>query len=173
MQVVSTILVALLLLTIIGIPYGIKKYVDWQLAQQEILFEDRSIRDALRGSTHTVRRHWWHTGAVAGTFWLLSQIPGPALGFALLFTTIPITTVNLIGSVVFALTIPYVGIGRTLLYLDLGARKETQRSVAPRCLESRPPPEPGPRQPSSFGDLPENGRSRTRTWDLFLIREAL
>jgi hypothetical protein len=110
---------------------------------------------------------------VAGTFWLLSQIPGPALGFALLFTTIPITTVNLIGSVVFALTIPYVGIGRTLLYLDLGARKETQRSVAPRCLESRPPPEPGPRQPSSFGDLPENGRSRTRTWDLFLIREAL
>jgi hypothetical protein len=125
-QVVSTILVALLLLTIIGIPYGIKKYVDWQLAQQEILFEDRSIRDALRGSTHTVRRHWWHTGAVAGTFWLLSQIPGPALGFALLFTTIPITTVNLIGSVVFALTIPYVGIGRTLLYLDLGARKETQ-----------------------------------------------
>ena len=63
---------------------------------------------------------------MAGTFWLLSQIPGPALGFALLFTTIPITTVNLIGSVVFALTIPYVGIGRTLLYLDLGARKETQ-----------------------------------------------
>ena len=39
-QLVATILVALLLITIIGIPYGIKKYVDWQLAQQEILFED-------------------------------------------------------------------------------------------------------------------------------------
>jgi hypothetical protein len=137
-QLVATILVALLLLTIIGIPYGIKKYVDWQLAQQEILFEDRSVRDALRGSTHTVRRHWWHTGAVAGTFWLLSQIPGPALGFALLFTTIPITTVNLIGSVVFALTIPYVGIGRTLLYLDLGARNETQAATRGAVLGVAP-----------------------------------
>ena len=98
----------------------------------------RSIGDALRGSTHRVRRHWWHTGAVAGTFWLLSQIPGPALGFALLFTTIPITTVNLIGSVVFALTIPYVGIGRTLLYLDLGARKETRAVTGPAVLRAAP-----------------------------------
>ena len=101
---------------------------------------------------------------MAGAFWLLGQIPGPALGFALLFTTIPITTVNLIGSVVFALTIPYVGIGRTLLYLDLGGRKETRAVTGPSVLPAAPPPE-------ARDDLPENGRSRTRTWDLFLSRE--
>ncbi len=122
-QVVANVLVILLFLTIIGIPYGIKKFVDWQFVQQEVLFEDRTIRDALRSSTQVVRHHWWHTGAVAFTFWLLSQIPGPALGFALLFSSLPIETVNLIGSVVFALLVPYVEIGRTLLYFDVRARE--------------------------------------------------
>ena len=122
-ELLATILVILIALTIIGIPYALKKFVDWQLAQQEILFEDRSIREALRGSTRVVRGHWWHTAAVAGTFWVLSQIPGPILGFALLFTTVPASTVNIFGSVIFALLLPYVGVGRTLLYLDLLARK--------------------------------------------------
>jgi hypothetical protein len=90
------------------------------------MFEDRSIREALRGSTRVVHGHWWHTGALAGTLWLLSQIPAPALTFALLFTTFPVQLVNLIGSVIFALLIPYVTVGRTLLYFDLIARREEQ-----------------------------------------------
>ena len=122
-ELLASILVVLLLLTIIGIPYAIKKFVDWQFAQQEILFEDRSIREALRGSTRVVHGHRWHTAAVAATLWVLSQIPGPVLGFALLLTTIPVSTVNLIGAIVFALLLPYVGVGRTLLYLDLIARE--------------------------------------------------
>jgi hypothetical protein len=73
-----------------------------------------------------VRGHWWHTAAVSATFWILSQIPGPLLGFALLFTTVPITNVNLLGSLVFALIVPYVAAGRALLYLDLAARKATE-----------------------------------------------
>ena len=32
---------------VIGIPYAIKKFVDWQFAQQEMLFEDPSMREAL------------------------------------------------------------------------------------------------------------------------------
>jgi hypothetical protein len=128
---VANILVILLLVTIIGIPYAIKKFVDWQFAQQEILFEDRSIRDALRGSTRVVKGHWWRTAAVAGTLWLLSQIPGPALGFALVFTTVPVGAVNLIGAVVFALLLPLIQIGRTLLYLDLRTREARETVPAP------------------------------------------
>jgi hypothetical protein len=123
---IATVLVVLLALTIIGIPFAIRKLVHWQFVQQEILFEDRSIREAFRGSTRVVRGHWWHTAAVSATFWILSQIPGPLLGFALLFTTVPITQVNLLGSLVFALIVPYVAAGRTLLYLDLAARKATE-----------------------------------------------
>jgi hypothetical protein len=137
-QVLATVVVTLLLITIIGIPYGIRKFVDWQFGQQEILFHDRSIREALRGSTQTVRGHWWHAAAVTITFWLLSEIPGPLLGFALLFTTLPIRSVDLFGSVVSTLLVPYVGIGRTLLYLDLGARRAAQPVPASTGLSPQP-----------------------------------
>jgi hypothetical protein len=129
-QLLVNLAVIALFFTIIGIPYGIKKFIDWQFVQQEVLFEDRSIREAMRGSTRVVRGHWWHTGAVAVTFWILSQVPGPALGFALLFTTVPVESVNLIGSLVFAVLIPFVEIGRTLLYFDVKAR-EAPQPVAP------------------------------------------
>jgi hypothetical protein len=129
-QIVILVLLVLIAITIIGIPYAIKKFVDWQFAQQEILYEDRSIREALRGSSRLVHGHWWHTAVVAGTLWVLSQIPGPALGFALLFTTLPVSTVNLFGSVVFAVLLPYIGIGRTLLYLDLAAREVSAAAPA-------------------------------------------
>src|SRR5205807_783496 len=126
----STILVALLMLTIIGIPYAIHKYVDWQLAQQEVLFENRSIRDALRGSSRLVQGHWWHTAVVAFAFWLLTQLP-PLIGFVLLFITVPTDTVDLLGSLIFTLLIPYEAVGRTLLYLDLSARKASEPVAAP------------------------------------------
>jgi hypothetical protein len=122
-QLLVNLTVIVLFLTVIGIPYGIKKFIDWQFVQQEVLFENRSIREAMRGSTRVVHGHWWHTGGIAATFWMLSQIPGPAVGFALLFTTIPVASVNLIGSLVFALVIPFVEIGRTLLYFDVKARE--------------------------------------------------
>ena len=35
-------------LTVIGIPIAIRKYVDWTFVQQEIIFNDRSIREAMR-----------------------------------------------------------------------------------------------------------------------------
>jgi hypothetical protein len=123
----SSILVVLLALTIIGIPYAIRKYVDWQLVQQEVLFEDKSIRDALRGSSRVVHGHWWHTSVVAFIFWLLIEIP-PLLGFALLFITVPAEAVDALGTVIFTLLIPYEAAGRTLLYLDLSARRAADAS---------------------------------------------
>ena len=129
-QLLAAVLVLLLLITIIGIPYGIRKFVDWQFGQQEILFRDRSIRQALRGSARTVHGHWWHTAAVAVTFWLFSEVPGPLLGFALLFTTLPIRSVDLFGSVISTLLVPVVGVGRTLLYFDLAARRAAQPAPA-------------------------------------------
>ena len=45
--------------------------------QQEVLFEDRSLREALRGSTRVVRGHWWHTAATVLVLVLLGWSPGP------------------------------------------------------------------------------------------------
>lgn len=73
-----------------------------------------------------VRGRWWHTVRVAGFLWLISVVVGPVLGFALIFTNFSLLLINLLGSLVFALLIPYVALGHTLLYFDLEARAETE-----------------------------------------------
>ena len=113
----------LLVITVIGIPYAIKKFVDWQFAQQEVVFEDRSLREALHGSRRVVRGHWWHAGVGVGVLFLLGFVAGPMLGFALVFTSLSPEAINLFGSLVYALVVPYVAVGLTLLYLDLRARQ--------------------------------------------------
>ncbi len=132
----TAILTGLMALTIIGIPFAIRKYVDWQLAQQEVLFEGRSVRAALRGSSQVVRGHWWHTAATILTFSVLTGLPH-FIGFALLFITVPTETVDFFGSVSFVLLLPYVAVGRTLLYLDLAARKAREAEAGARPAVSR------------------------------------
>jgi hypothetical protein len=144
-QLLVSILTLLLAATIIGIPIAIWKYIDWQFVQQEILFKDKSIRDAFRASTKVVRGHWWRTLRIAGFFWLLSVVAGPVLGFAMIFANLSLTWINIIGSLVFALLIPYVAIGRTLLYFDLQAREEgaTELKGHRWWTRTRPSPQPG------------------------------
>ena len=110
--------------TVVGIPIAVWKYVSWQFVQQEILFNDKPIREAFRSSSNVVRGHWWETVRVAGFLWLISVITGPILTFALIFTALPLIWINVLGTLVYALLIPYVAIGRTLLYFDLLVRRE-------------------------------------------------
>jgi hypothetical protein len=146
-QLAASALVTLFAFTVIGIPIAIWKYIEWQFVQQEILFEDKSIREAFRGSSQVVRGHWWRTLRTAGFFWLISIVTGPMLTFALIFTTLSLTWINILGSLVFALLVPYVAIGRTLLYFDLAVREEEETARAPKrrrwWLRQRPSPQPG------------------------------
>jgi hypothetical protein len=123
-QILASLLPLLIALTIIGIPFAIWKFVEWQFVQQEIIFKDKSLREAFRGSTRLVRGNWWRTVRIAGFLWLISVVIGPALGFALIFTPLSLVWANVLGSVVFALLVPYVAIGRTLLYWDLSVRRQ-------------------------------------------------
>ncbi len=87
-----------------------------------------------------VRGHWWRTVLVTGFLFVLGVVTGPVLGFFLIFANLSAVLVNLIGSVVFALLIPYIAIGRTLLYLDLGAREaEAEAPGAPKRRRIRLP----------------------------------
>jgi hypothetical protein len=138
-QLLVALLALALAVSVVGLPIAVWKYVEWQFVQQQVLFEDKGVRDALRGSTRLVRGHWFYTLRVAGFLWLISVVAGPALGLALVFTDVPLWTVNLLGSVVFALLIPYVAIARTLLYFDLQAIAEAApEQAAPAGAELRP-----------------------------------
>jgi hypothetical protein len=146
-QLAASLLVFALALTIVGIPFAIWAYVAWQFVQQEILFEDKPVREAFRGSTRLVRGHWWETVRVAGFLWLISVVTGPLLGFALIFTALPLVWINALGSLVFALLLPFVAVGRTLLYFDLAVREEQAAAESKRrrrwWSRLRPSPHPG------------------------------
>jgi hypothetical protein len=135
-QLLAILGLFLLAITVVGLPFAIWKYVSWLFVQQEVLFTDKSIREAFHGSSELVRGRWWHTVRVAAPFWLLSIAAGPILGFALIFTDLDLIWINLLGSLVFALFIPFVTAGRTLLYFDLQVREE-EEPARPRRRVSR------------------------------------
>jgi hypothetical protein len=132
-----------LVLTVIGIPFAVYKYVAWSFVKQEILFEDKSIREAFHGSADLVRGRWWHSVRVVAFLFVISVVTGPVLTFALIFTSLSLTSINLLGSLVFALLIPYVALGETLLYFDLGTRAAVEPAKPPRSWR--------PWKPRQFG----------------------
>jgi hypothetical protein len=140
-----TVVLFALFITIIGIPFAIWKFVEWQLVQQEIVFEDKSIRDAMRGSSRLVRHHWLRTLLIAGFLSVLNAAVGPVLGFFLIFANFSLVAVDLVSALVYALLVPYVAIARTLLYFDLAARRAEREATSPRrrWFRSRPSPQVG------------------------------
>jgi hypothetical protein len=122
-ELLAIFLAALLVITIIGIPFAFYFYFAWQFVQQEIIFKNARMRAAFSGSHEIVRGHWLRTVAMIGLLTLLAVVAGPILGIFLIFLNFSPVVVNLIGSVVYGLLIPYVAIGRTLLYFDLEARE--------------------------------------------------
>ena len=73
-HLLRTVIIGLLMLSVIGIPVAVRKYVDWQFIQQTIFFEDASIRGALERSTDVVRGRWWRTARVTLFFFLVSMV---------------------------------------------------------------------------------------------------
>ena len=136
-QLLASLGIALMALTVIGLPWAVWKYVGWQFVQQEIVFDDKPMREAFRGSSERVRGRWWHTVRVTAFLWLVSVVTGPVLGFVLIFLNFSLLWINILGSLVFALLVPYVALGHTLLYFDLGARAATEPAKPRRHLWRR------------------------------------
>lgn len=135
--------VSVLVLTVIGIPFAVRYLVTWTFVQQNVLFTDHSIRGSFRASNDLVRGHWWRTVRTMVPLLLLLTVAGPLLGLVLIFTSLPLLLVNVIGSVVFAIAIPFTTAGTTLLYFDLQARQEEYGSVPRRAWK--------PWRPAEFG----------------------
>jgi hypothetical protein len=64
-------------------------------------------------------------------FYVIGIATGPILSFALIFTALPLIWINLLGSLVFALLIPFTALGGTFLFFDLSVREE-EEGVTPR-----------------------------------------
>ncbi len=148
-QLLATLGIALMALTIVGIPFALWKLVGWAFVQQEVLFTDKTIRESLRGSSELVRGRWWRAVRVVVFLTVLSVVVGPVLTFALIFTSLPLLAINLLGALIFALMIPYVALGETLLYFDLKARGEAEPAKLRRSWR--------PWRPRKFGRVVDSG----------------
>ncbi len=125
---VTALAVAVLQLTVIGLPVAVWLLVRWSLFAQCVVVERLPWAAALRRSHALVRGHWlhvaWVTLAVVGFALLL----GPLVGVLLLLATpLSLTAVNVISGIVYVLTIPYASIATTYVYYDLRVREQTER----------------------------------------------
>jgi hypothetical protein len=133
-EVLSTAAVGVLAATVVGIPFAVKKGVDWTFAGQAIFFERLNAREALRASTQSVRGRWWRVAGVDLALFVVGAVVGPLVGALLIiFTDAPLWTVNLSGLLLFGLALPYMIITLTLMYLD----PRTSEERAPRALRRR------------------------------------
>jgi hypothetical protein len=150
-QLLASLGVLVLALTVIGLPFALWKLVGWSFVQQEVLFTDKGFRESFRASSDLVRGRWFRTARVVLIFYVIGIATGPILTFALIFTALPLIWINVIGSLVFALLIPFTALGETFLYFDLGVREEEEGVTPKRSWKLWRPrqfgrivPEPGP-----------------------------
>jgi hypothetical protein len=126
----AALVIALLVVTVFGIPIGIWLLVRWSLLAQVVVLEGHPSRGALRRSGGLVGRHWARAGSltllVAGIGLLLGPVVGTLL---LLLTSASFDFVNLLSALIYVFTLPYVAVVTTYLYFDLLVRER----LAPAC----------------------------------------
>ena len=130
----ALLVVFLLAATVIGIPYAIKKAVDWAFVQQVAAFDGRRGREAFSESSRLVRGHWWRVASISFVLLLWLVVTGPLVGMLVIFVTdAPLATINFFAALLFALVLPLVATALTLLYLDLEVRRDS-KDPAPGML---------------------------------------
>jgi hypothetical protein len=142
-EILGTLAMVGLALTLIGIPYAIKKGVDWTFAGQEVVFRRCKAREALSGSTQRVRGRWWAIAGVDVALFFLGGVLAPLIAaFLIMFSDFPLWTINALGVAFFGLALPYMVTTLTLLYLDPREQPEPSASTWRQRLRRRGAAEP-------------------------------
>jgi hypothetical protein len=121
--------VAWVLLTAIPIlvPIAILFAIRWCLAAPVVEVEGRGGLHALRRSRELVRTRWFRTGSLVGLSAAISLIAGPLLGALLIFVAdVPLAWLNVVAGLVYAMSLPFVGLVTAYAYFDARARFELE-----------------------------------------------
>jgi len=116
----SYLIVAVLLASVIGIPWGIRQLVRYQFIAQAVTLEDRTGPASLTRSTELVRGRWLHTAIVSIALTGMVVVSGTVVGVVLLVLVsgIPLWLFSGLVSIVYAVLVPLAAIALTLLYGD-------------------------------------------------------
>jgi hypothetical protein len=120
---IQFVVILLLLVSVIGIPFAVYYFIRTSLFAQACVLGDETAIGALRASATLTRHHWWRTFGFTVLIDVIAILSGPLLGvLILLLTSRSLTFIDITGSIVYALVVPYAAIALTLYYFDLEAR---------------------------------------------------
>jgi hypothetical protein len=116
-------------------PVAVWLAVRWMLLAQAVVLEDHSARGGLGRSYALVRGRWLRVASLVGVGAVLALAAGPLLGAVLIFlTNAPLTLVNVVAGVVYALAMPFVALTTTYVYFDARVRNELEPELEPGPL---------------------------------------
>lgn len=119
----------LLTISIIGIPWAIRRGVLWIFLEQAILFDGADKNKARELSEQAVDGHWWRAATLSAAFTFGGLSLGPLITAPLLlFTSTPLELLNAISSLIYMIVVPVIAVALALLYFDLKAHEEPNTS---------------------------------------------
>ena len=105
-------------------PVAIWLAVRWALIVPIVELEDLRALPALGRSRRLARGGWFKIGSLTIVAAAIALIAGPLLGTLLIvLTDLPLTTLNVIAGVVYAITLPFVALTTTYVYFDARVRE--------------------------------------------------
>lgn len=122
----SVVIVGVLLISIVGLPWGIRQLVRYQLMPQAVMLEDLDGRQGLARSSDLVRGRWWHTAILIASFNAVIVVTGFVFSLLvlLLLPSLPLWIFSAIVALANALVVPFVAVAQLLLYGNAVAEQE-------------------------------------------------
>jgi len=144
--IILVLVTSVLVLTIVGIPIAIWFLVRWFFFGEAIILDGASSgRAGLGRSARIVDGHWWIACGALIALNLVGGLPGPLVGvFLLIFRGRSVEIANAVSSVIYAVLIPIVVIGMTVVYLYLDRRVQSRREPVVTPEGPVTPPEVAP-----------------------------
>ena len=119
------VIVGVLLVSVVGIPWGVRQLVRYQFLAQATMLEGMHGSAALDRSSELVRGRWFHTAGVFMLFNAFVAVVAGAAGLLLLMALsgVPLWLFSIIVSASSALIVPWSAIGAVLPYGDAAAEQ--------------------------------------------------
>jgi hypothetical protein len=123
------VIVGLLLLSVVGIPWGIRQLVRYQFIGPVTMLDGKGGQDALAQSTTLVKGRWFHTATVIVLLNVLVGLVAAVAGLVLLvlLTGLPLWLFSILVTMSSALVVPFTAIAMVLLYGDAKAELEGEQ----------------------------------------------
>lgn len=127
----ATLVVGGLLLSVVGIPWGLRQLVRYQFASPVVMVEGVGGSRALDRSAALVSGRWGHTAVAIALLNLTAAGLGTALGLVLLVVlqVLPLWMFSVIVALTSVVVVPLVAVAQTLLYGDAVAAGRDPESV--------------------------------------------